>query len=262
MLRIEVHGDVTRICMSTRAGRSLGYTASAYLVRGVLVDTGFPAVARQMAALLRSERPAGALITHWHEDHAGNVGLLAATGVPLALSDATLARLRDMPDIGWYRRVVWGTVSPFRARFQRFEPDTLRLVPTPGHSDDHHVVWDAERETLFSGDLFLGVKVRLAHPGENPRELARSVRAAAALHPNRMFDAHRGLVPRPVEALLAKAQWLDNTIGEIERRIDAGWNDRAIVQDVLGREQLTSVVSRGKMSKENLVRAVRRGAGG
>ena len=37
--------------------------------------------------------------------------------------------------------------------------------------------WDAERETVFGGDLFLGVRVRVAHPGEDPRQLARSVRA-------------------------------------------------------------------------------------
>lgn len=262
MITIETYDDVTRLHMSTPLGRALGYTASAYLLRGVLVDVGFPAVARDFVALLGRMRPAGALITHWHEDHAGNVGLVAAAGIPLAMSDATLQILRAAPDIGFYRRAIWGTPPRRLTPFRELPAGALRLVPAPGHSADHHIVWDAERETLFSGDLFLGVKVRLAHPGENPRVLARSVRAAAALAPRRMFDAHRGLVPRPVEALLAKAQWLDDTIGEIERRIDAGWNDRAIVQDVLGREQLTSVVSRGKMSKENLVRAVRRGAGG
>jgi hypothetical protein len=117
-------------------------------------------------------------------------------------------------------------------------------------------VWDAERETLFAGDLFLGVKVRVAHPGEDLRLLARSVRAAAALHPTRMFDAHRGLVPNPVDALLAKANWLDETIGTIERYHTCGWSDRAIARRVLGREDAAYYVSHGAMSKRNFVRAV------
>ena len=72
------------------------------------------------------------------------------------------------------------------------------------------------------------MKVRVAHPGENPRLVAQRVRAAAALAPRRLFDAHRGLVERPVPLLLAKADWLDETIGRIERRLAEGWSDRAV----------------------------------
>jgi hypothetical protein len=120
------------------------------------------------------------------------------------------------------------------------------------------VVWDAERETLFAGDLFLGVKVRALHRHEDPRLTARSVRAAAALAPKCMFDSHRGLVPDPVAALLAKADWIDSTIAAIERRLTAGWSDRAITRTVLGREDAVYYVSNGAMSKINFVRAVRR----
>jgi glyoxylase-like metal-dependent hydrolase (beta-lactamase superfamily II) len=141
------------------------------------------------------------------------------------------------------------------------ESEPLELIPTPGHASDHHVVWDAERETLFAGDLFLGVKVRAAHPGEDPRQLARSVRTAAALRPKRMFDSHRGLVPEPVATLLAKADWLDDTIARIERLITQGWSDRAITRMILGREDAAHYMSRGALSKVNFVRAVRRGGG-
>src|ERR687883_200145 len=128
-------------------------------------------------------------------------------------------------------------------RVRRFESDALTLVHTPGHSQDHHVVWDAERETVFAGDLFLGVKVRVARPGEDPRQLARSLRAVAALNPKRMFDAHRGPVPKPADALRAKADWLEATIAAVEARIASGWGDRQIVREVLGREELTHYVS-------------------
>ncbi|HEU4641587.1 MAG TPA: MBL fold metallo-hydrolase, partial [Gemmatimonadaceae bacterium] len=251
MLTLERHDDVTRVVMSTRISRSIGYGVSAFLVRGVLIDLGFPAVARELAAFLDRARPSGVLLTHYHEDHAGNVELAARGRLPIGASEATRAALAAHPPLGLYRRVIWGTPPRLTSPMAPFDTDALRLLPTPGHSADHHVVWDAERETLFAGDLFLGVKVRVAHPGEDPRALARSVRAAAELRPARLFDAHRGLVPNPVDALLAKADWLEETIAAIERGIAAGRDDRTIAREVLGAEELAHYVSRGGLSRVN-----------
>ncbi|MBX6330709.1 MAG: MBL fold metallo-hydrolase [Gemmatimonadaceae bacterium] len=259
MLAIEALDDVTRVVMSTRTTRAIGYSVSAYLVRGVLVDLGFAAVGREVAAYLDHAQPRGVILTHHHEDHAGNVELAVRGGLPLAASDATLAALRAAPPLDTYRRITWGTPPRLVSAVRPFVCDALCLVPAPGHSHDHHVVWDAERETLFGGDLFLGIKVRIAHEGEDPRRLVASLRAAAALHPRRLFDAHRGLVRDPVDALLAKAEWMEETMHAIEARIHRGWSDRAITRDVLGREPLEHHVSRGKLSKINFVRAVRAG---
>lgn len=257
MLRLEMYDDVTRVVMSTAISRSIGYEVSAYLVRGVLIDVGFPAVARELAAVLEQARPSGAMITHHHEDHAGNVQLAAHAGLPIAASEATLHLLRARPRLAPYRRIIWGTPPHLLAPIIPFTSETLRLVPTPGHAADHHIVWDAERETMFGGDLFLGVKVRAAHAEEHPRQLVASLRAAAALRPTRLFDAHRGLVRDPVSALLAKADWLDATVDAVDQRIAAGWSDRAIARALLGREELAYHLSRGAMSKINLVARVR-----
>ena len=235
----------------------MGYSVSAYLVRGVLVDTGFPAAAADLARMLAELRPRGAVVTHAHEDHAGNVELLARRGVPLAIAPATRAAVERAKPIGFYRRFTWGAMPPLRSAVAPFNPAPFALLPAPGHSPDHHIVWDAERETLFGGDLFLGVKVRVAHHGEDPRLLARTARMAADLRPRRLFDAHRGLVERPTAALRAKADWLEETVGRIDRRIAEGWSDRAIRTDVLGPEEPTGYFSLGDYSRLMFVRAVR-----
>jgi glyoxylase-like metal-dependent hydrolase (beta-lactamase superfamily II) len=257
MIDLHDHGDVERIEMSSWRTRAVGLSVSAYLVRGVLVDAGFIAADRELAALLRARRPRGALITHQHEDHAGNVALLAALGVPVALAPETLDVLRTPGRIGFYRRWTWGAV-PALGAITPFADDAISLVPTPGHSSDHHAVWDAETRTLFAGDLFLGVRVRIAHAREDPRELARSVRRAAALEPRRLFDAHRGEVRDPVAALLAKADWLDETLAAIDARIERGWSDDAIQREVLGAESWVGRFSVRDYSKRALVRAARR----
>ena len=260
MIEVIDHGDVTQLRMSSRRSRLVGFSVSAYVARGTLVDTGFPAVGAELARWLDAHPGVrGAVVTHRHEDHAGNVALLAARGMPLAMSDATRAAVRAVGPIGFYRRFTWNQMAPLPADAPAFDPAPLALLPTPGHSHDHHAVWDAERETLFGGDLFLGVRVRVAHPGEDPRRLSTSLRAAAALRPRRLFDAHRGPIANATEMLRAKADWIDVTVAAIERRLAEGWSDRAIRREVLGREEMAGYFSRGDYSRTNFVRAVRRG---
>ncbi len=236
----------------------MGYSVCVFLARGQLIDTGFPGARETVARLLDERRPRGIVVTHQHEDHAGNVELAASRGIPIAMARATEDALRaGEANVGLYRRACWGTMAPLRLPFEPHEPVGLGLIATPGHSPDHHVVWDAERDTLFAGDLFLGVKVRVARPMEDPRALAASARRAAALRPRTVLDAHRGLVPNGAEALRAKATWLEETIGAIDAHIARGWSDRAITRTVLGREDVVALVSRGDLSRLNFVRAVR-----
>jgi glyoxylase-like metal-dependent hydrolase (beta-lactamase superfamily II) len=154
--------------------------------------------------------------------------------------------------------VFWGRPPALAAAITAFDPSPLECIHTPGHSTDHQIVWDPETRTLFSGDLWLGVRARVLHATEDPYVLLESLRRASALRPARMFDAHRGFVDRPTEALSAKIRWLGDTLGEVQRRVTEGWSDRAIVRRVLGGEEVAAVVSAGDYSRRNLVRAVRR----
>jgi glyoxylase-like metal-dependent hydrolase (beta-lactamase superfamily II) len=230
-----------------------------FFTRGVMIDTGFHAVRRRVARLVDERQPAGIVLTHHHEDHAGNIELAARRGIPIMAAGMTLDATATPEPVGVYRRFVWSPMPLLRSPVTPFAAAGLELIHAPGHSADHHVVWDAEREVLFAGDLFLAVKVRVARPGEDPRRLLRSLRLAAGLRPRRMFDAHRGEIDDPVGALLAKAAWLEETIDRIDRRAAEGASDTVIRDEVLGREELVSYVSRGDLCKLNLVRAIRRG---
>jgi glyoxylase-like metal-dependent hydrolase (beta-lactamase superfamily II) len=256
MMAIERYDDVTRVRLAGWGSRLVGLDVSTYLVRGVLVDTGFSHVADAIARLCDERRPAGVMITHYHEDHAGNAELLAARGLPIAMHPETESRLRARTLIRHYRRVVWGTPPALRSPIERYEDRVLQFVPTPGHSTDHQVVWDPERETLFSGDLWLGVRTRVMHHDEDPYRIIDSLRAAIALGPRRMFDAHRGLIPDPVRALRARATFMADTIARIEAKLTAGWSERAIVKSVLGGEESTALFSFGEYARGNFVRAV------
>ena len=259
MLREERHGDVTRLIFRSWSSRSMGFTVSAYFVRGALMDTGFHDVRRDLGAWLDATRPAGAIVTHYHEDHAGNVELLASRGVPLWISPATLAKVRAPEPILWYRRWCWGTQPPLESAVAPFMHPSLTMIHTPGLSSEHHVVWDAERETVFGADLFLGVKVRVTHPWprEDVRAQVASIRKVIALKPKRYFDGHRGLVRDTVAQLAAKADWTEETIGEIDELIDRGLDDREIVKTLFGGEDRWALGTQYDYSRRNYVGSVR-----
>ena len=252
----EVEPRLTRIRMRSWQGRLFGYEVNAYVVDGVLVDSGFPRIGPVFAAALDRLRPRGAVVTHWHEDHAGNVPMLAERGLPMRLHPRCEEILRAHPPIGAYRHVVWGQAPRLTGSVREHDPAPLQVLSLPGHTDDHLVLWDPERRILASGDLFLGVKVRVAHRSESPRRLVASLRTAAALEPRLLLDAHRGPLLDATARLRAKIAWMDDTIGAILARSARGDSPAEIARRVLGPEHVVGYVSRGEYSTRAFVEAV------
>lgn len=257
MIEVSRLGDVTRIRMWTRRTLAAGYDVSAYVHRGILIDTGFRHVRRELEQALETIRPRGVIVTHWHEDHSGNAATLAQQH-PVWMWGGTEDRLRAFPRIKLYRHVVWGRPRALSVPAQPIDAAPFPLVHTPGHSFDHHVVHDPESDTLFGGDLWLGVKVRVIGREENPYQIVESLTKAIGLRPARVFDAHRGPIANPVEAMGARRDWLQETLTAIEDRLRRGDPERVILREVLGGEELSALVTEGEYSRRNLVRAVKR----
>src|SRR4051794_1275925 len=109
MLEIEELEDVTRVVMSTAITRGAGYTASAFLTRGVLVDLGFPAICGERKKWTDAMKPAGATLPHPHEAPAGTAELAARRPPPLAAAPPPFPPPRASSSIELHRRIIWGT---------------------------------------------------------------------------------------------------------------------------------------------------------
>jgi glyoxylase-like metal-dependent hydrolase (beta-lactamase superfamily II) len=258
MIERTTFGDVQRLRMGPWQSRLFGYDVSAYVFRGILIDAGPWRARHELLNALQESPVRGCIVTHWHEDHAGNVPAFAAEKIPMWMAAETEQTLRAPFSPLLYRRFTWGRSPRLSGSVTPFDPGPLKAIHTPGHSSDHHAVWDAESRTLFSADLWLGVKVRAVNEKENPYAHIASLERAIALAPLRMFDAHRGLIENPVEALSAKLAWLRETVRVVEEFLDRGDSEETILRDVLGGEEAIGRLSGGEYARANFARAVKR----
>lgn len=158
-----------------------------------IVDTGLNINARELWTEafrqldIRPEDVAGIVITHFHPDHIGASGVLAAmSGAPVYASDVTIeqtpgvwgvrartyheqvaqhlihhgmpeSRVReldaDMPHMEL--AVQTAPLQPLPDHQLTIGDRTWQIIPTPGHADGHVSLFDAQSATLIAGDHLL-----------------------------------------------------------------------------------------------------------
>jgi glyoxylase-like metal-dependent hydrolase (beta-lactamase superfamily II) len=184
-----------------------------YYLDGLLIDTGQSHM-RQYALDAVASRPVrNILLTHHHEDHSGNAAAFrhqtGATvwGHPIAARKlATGYRIRP------YQHLVWGSAKsvPLAPLKGPIETGRYLLTPveTPGHSKDHVVYFEKNHGWLFSGDLFIGEKIKFFRADEDIGDQIDSLQRVLQLDFEALFCAHNPRLQGGKQSLSQKMDFL------------------------------------------------------
>lgn len=169
------------------------------LYDGVAVDPGSPKMRRSLRRHLRQIKPkiTKVIATHAHEEHVGNLNWLSElTGAPLYVSEMTSRFLTPFKKLPWVRATIIGQPPDLRQPYyplgETVETDSgeLRIIATPGHCDDHVVLYDSKEKLLLAGDAFMGTYFATPNPDVDSRKWVVSLERLMELDIEILVEGH------------------------------------------------------------------------
>lgn len=264
MLKISAYGDVTRFDLARTLAGGGRYWTTAYLLDGVLIDSGCAFTARELVKELEDRPLTHILNTHTHEDHIGANGLLQRQRANLEvrahpLAIPVLEDPRGQQPLHPYRRLFWGWPEPSHViplndgEWVETENHRLQAFHTPGHAPDHLCFYEPKEGWLFTGDLFVGGRERALREDYDIWQIIASLKRVAALPAAVMFPGCARNREDPKGELQTKIAYLEEFGGKVLELYRQGWSVNAIVHALCGKPMWIELVTLGNFARRHLV---------
>ncbi len=264
MLKSSTYESVTRFDLArTLAGRGR-YWTTAYLLDGLLIDSGCAYTARELVKVLEDTAVTRIVNTHTHEDHIGANGRLQRQRANLEilahpLAIPLLADPRGQQPLHPYRRLFWGWPEPSYGHplpdesWIETEHFRFQVLYTPGHSPDHICLYAPEQGWLFTGDLFVGGRERALRDGYDIWQIIASLKRIAAFPSTMIFPGSARIRENPKKELESKIEYLEELGNKVLELHHKGWDVEAIVGALCGKPMFIEIVTLGNFARRHLV---------
>lgn len=169
------------------------------LYDGIAVDPGSPKMRSSLARHLHRLNPkiTKVVATHAHEEHVGNLNWLSdVAGAPVYVSEMTARFLTPFKKLPWVRATIIGQPPNLRQPYNLLgetidtESGYLQVIPTPGHCDDHVVLYDPQEKILLAGDAFMGSYFATPNPDVDSRRWLESLERLMELDIEILVEGH------------------------------------------------------------------------
>lgn len=277
IFKVVTKGDVDCICV----GRSFASNTAVWFWRigDTLIDSGCPNqwdVVKTYVSNLQSPLRR-ILISHHHEDHSSNAGkiqrhyheLQPSQKVDIYAPKLSYHALQEGFHEEFYRRIVWGDFRASRCQYTSLPLDfrsslhatsdsgaslSIQSVHAPGHSPDHSVFYVPERKLLFSADLLVTSRPKIARFDENVLDGISSLQHIVDNYDiQSVYCAHRGPLENGIIALKERLAWLLQLRESALRLKKQGLSPHNIRRKLVGREDLLYYLTMGHFSKQWLI---------
>jgi glyoxylase-like metal-dependent hydrolase (beta-lactamase superfamily II) len=263
MIDVRRFEEVVQIRMSREIDGKPFYWVSAYLVDGLLIDTGCSHTSTELIDFLSDYQVDIVVNTHHHEDHVGgNAGLMNAAGRKLLAHPEAIPRIKNPGPLAAYRKFAWGKAQPSSPEELPAIIETsghiFHVVETPGHCAGHVALVEKDRGWVFSGDLYSARKLRVAGLENDFNLMLESMLKLIFLECDRMtiFTAMRTVEHNGRLALRECVENMEELRDRIISLSESGLSVPAIVNEIWGRESVFASQTQGEFSSENLVRNI------
>lgn len=234
-----------------------------YRVDDVLIDTGSENARKLVEEAVDPTTLNAIYLTHYHEDHAGNAEFLQKKfAIPVHGHPLTAQTLSSTVKLKPYEKYIWGgldrvLVTPLTNRFTTAQY-SFDVLHTPGHSHDHVVFLEPNQGWLFSGDMYLGARIKYFRSDEDIYQTVESLKRIVSLNFDSLFCGHNPQLTEPRKAIQRKIDHLENIMGYVRQLHAKGLSRREIIREALkGRESwLVKLITLGDVSYRNMILSV------
>jgi glyoxylase-like metal-dependent hydrolase (beta-lactamase superfamily II) len=237
------------------------WTTRIYIMGPFMIDTAAPNVSEAVGAMVERFSPQMVLVTHHHEDHSGNAGMIKDRfGLPVLGSRLTALAIQKKFYLAPFQRLIWGSPRPKSMDVPDDEITcgdyTLKMHPAPGHSPDMTVFLEPDRGWLFSGDLYLASRVKVFRDDEDFGQTKASLQKILELDFDALFCAHNPKPQQGKKYLKEKLQYLLELEGNVKDLHRKGSDSREIAARLLGSEGLFPLLTSGRLAKRHLIDSI------
>ena len=232
-----------------------------YVIDELIIDTAQHHMARAVWGLLEKKRLSRILLTHHHEDHSGNAAMVSRRhNIPVMAHPLGVGKLSTGFPIRPYQHLVWGKApaAVATALAGTIETDRFTFTPvhTPGHSKDHVAFFEKRKGWLFSGDLYLGERIKFFRSDENFRDQIVSLKKIMTLDFDTLFCAHSPCLKDGKQKIKNKLQFLEDLLGNVGKLAEKGYSEKAVIKALdPKKDRGVKWLTMGNVSFANMIRS-------
>ena len=158
--------------------------------------------------------------------------------------------------------MTWGYPEPSEvlpiASTIRTKKFSFDVIEVPGHSPDHIALIERSKGWCFTGDAFVGRRVKTIRPEEEIEITIASLRKLACLDTKRLvLLTSLGLIFEDGrEAIAAFEEFIADISAKARELNSRGRSILEIVTDLFGGEDPRALLTNGQFSREHLIRSI------